>query len=183
MVLHIGYGYLILIVIGLKPMLAIFWIVYLEVKLQKMLRKKIFALLLSKEPVIKVVINLMQQQGNGVDCGVFAVAYATSLAFGENPSLCSYNVPLIRQHLVNCLEKEMMYPFPKLDSTKRVLKCKKIKLLLSIYCSCRSVCQYEREDPMVECMRCCKWFHQKFEKIPHKVFANKAANFFCKGCC
>ena len=96
----------------------------------------------------------MQQQANGVDCGVFAIAYGTSLAFDENPTLCSYNVPLMRQHLVNCLEKEMMYPFPKQDSTKRVLKCQKNQLLLSIYCSCRSVCQYERENPMVECMKC-----------------------------
>ena len=90
----------------------------------------------------------------------------------------------MRQHLVNCFEKEMMYPFPTLGSTKRVLKCKKKnQLLLSIYCSCCSVSQYEREGPMVECMRCYEWFHQKCEKIPHKVFTNKAANFFCKGCC
>ena len=68
----------------------------------------------------------MQQQADGVDCGVFAIVYATSLAFSKNPSLCSYNVPLMRQHLVNCLEKEMMYPFPKQDSTKRVLRCKKV---------------------------------------------------------
>ena len=60
----------------------------------------------------------MQQQGNGVDRGVFTVAYATSLAFGENPSLCSYSVPLMRKHLGNCLEKEMMYPFPKFGSTR-----------------------------------------------------------------
>ena len=40
MVLHIGYVYLILIEIGLKTTLAIFGTVYLEVKLQKMLRRK-----------------------------------------------------------------------------------------------------------------------------------------------
>ena len=77
-------------------------------KITKNVEKKICALLLCKEPVIKVVINSVQQQANGVDCGVFAIAYATSLAFGENPTLCSYNMPLMRQHLVNCLEKEMM---------------------------------------------------------------------------
>ena len=85
--------------------------------------------------------------------------------------------------LANCPEKEMMYPFPKQGNTKRVLKCKKSQLLLSIYCSCRSVCQYEREDPMAECMRCYEWFHQNCEKMSRKVFTNKAANFFCKGCC
>ena len=40
MVLHIGYVYLILIEIGLTTILAIIRIVYLEVKLQKMLRRK-----------------------------------------------------------------------------------------------------------------------------------------------
>ena len=39
---------------------------------------------------------------------------------------------------------------------------------------------YERENPMVECMRCYEQFHQKCEEIPRKVIANKAANFFCK---
>ena len=95
-------------------------------KITKNVEKKICALLLCKEPIIKVVINSVQQQENGVDCGVFAIAYGTSLAFGKNSTLCSYNMPLMRQHLVNCLEKEMMYPFPKQNSTKRVLKCKKI---------------------------------------------------------
>ena len=39
-VLHIEYVYLILIEIDLKAILAIFCIVYLEVKLEKMLRRK-----------------------------------------------------------------------------------------------------------------------------------------------
>ena len=61
------------------------------------------------------------------------------------------------------------------NNTKGVLKSKKRQLLLIFYCSCRTVCQYEREDPVVECMRCYEWFHQKCEKIPRKVFTNKAA--------
>ena len=73
-------------------------------KITKNVENKIFALLLCKEPVIKIVKNPMQQLGNGVDCGVFAITYATSLAFGENPSLCLYNEPIMRQKLVNCLE-------------------------------------------------------------------------------
>ena len=45
-------------------------------KITKNVEKKICASLLCKEPVIKVVINPVQQLGNGVDCGVFAIAYA-----------------------------------------------------------------------------------------------------------
>ena len=153
-------------------------------KITKNVEKKICASLLCEEPVIKVVINPVKQLGNGVNRGVFAIACTTPLAFSENPSLCSYNVSIMRQQLVNCLEKETMYPFPKQDSTKRVSKSKKKnQLLLSIYCSFPTVCQYEREDPVVECMRYYEWFYQKCEKIPRKVFTNKAANFFFKGCC
>ena len=151
-------------------------------KITKNVEKKICVSLLCKEPVIKVVINPVQQVGSGVNCGVFAIAYDMPLKFSKNPSLCSYNVPIMRQQLVNCLEKKMMYPFPKQDCTKRVSKSKNNQLLLSIYCSCRTVCQYEREDPVFECMRCYEWFHQKCEKIPRRVFINKAANLFCKRC-
>ena len=58
-----------------------------------------------------------------------------------------------------------------------------IQLFLSIYCLCRSVCQYVREDPVVGCMSCYEWFQQEGEKLLRKVFTNKAANCFCKGCC
>ena len=46
-------------------------------EIAKNVEKKTCALLLCKEPVIKVVINSVQQQWNGVDCEVFAIAYAT----------------------------------------------------------------------------------------------------------
>ena len=185
MVLLIGYVYLILIENRSENNTCYTLDSLSRGKITKNVEKKICALLLCKEPVIKVVINPVQQLGKGANCEVFAIAYAASLAFSENPSLCSYNVSIMRQQLVNCLEKETMYPFPKQDSTKRVSKSKKKKknqLLLSIYCSCRTVCQYEREDPVVECMRCYEWFHQKCEKIPRRVFINKAANLFCKRC-
>ena len=93
-------------------------------KITKNVEKKICASLLCKEPVIKVVINPAQQLGNGVNRGVFAIACATPLAFTENPSLCSYNVSIMRQQLVNCLEKETMYPFPKQGSSKKISKSK-----------------------------------------------------------
>ena len=93
-------------------------------KITKNVEKKICASLLCKEPVIKVVINPVKQLGNGVNRGVFAIACTTPLAFSENPSLCSYNVSIMRQQLVNCLEKETMYPFPKQGSSKKISKSK-----------------------------------------------------------
>lgn len=41
------------------------------------------------------------------DCGVFAVAYCTSLAYGQNPSLFVYDI-------VMCFKNKKMEPFPVL---------------------------------------------------------------------
>ena len=37
------------------------------------------------------LVKTCQQQGNGFDCGVFAIAFATSLANGEDPSRILYD--------------------------------------------------------------------------------------------
>ena len=38
-----------------------------------------------------VCIPEMQTQIRGIDCGLFVIAYMTSLAYGDNPSLTSYD--------------------------------------------------------------------------------------------
>ena len=47
----------------------------------------------------------VQQQENYNDCGVFAIAYATHLARGHNPVGVTFNVKLMRGHLLSCLQK------------------------------------------------------------------------------
>ena len=42
----------------------------------------------------------MQQQTNCVDCGLFATAFATTLAHNENPVRRVYDTTKLRQHLV-----------------------------------------------------------------------------------
>ena len=36
-------------------------------------------------PEMNTYIKSVQQQPNGVDCGVFAIAFAAALAFGDDP--------------------------------------------------------------------------------------------------
>ncbi len=54
----------------------------------------------------------VQQQVGGIDCGLFAIANAVSLCFGVNPSGCRYNQPLMRSHLMTCLEQSIFTQFP-----------------------------------------------------------------------
>ena len=156
MVPHIGYVYLILIEIGLKTCYN-----------------------LDRLSIGKTCHKSCHKSGAATRKWSRLWSFCNSIchvtSVWRKPIIMFYNVPIKRQQLANCFEKEMMYPFPKQESTKGASKSKKSHLLLSIYCSCRTVCQYEREDPVVECMRCYEWFHQKCEKIPRKVFTNKAA--------
>ena len=40
---------------------------------------------------LTILSKSVQQQGNGVDCGVYAIAFATSLAYGGNPEKEGYD--------------------------------------------------------------------------------------------
>jgi len=60
------------------------------------------------------------QQPNGNDCGVFAAAFVfewVTLAIDANLSV-KFNIPLMRAHLAQCLEKETVLPFPKVPTTR-----------------------------------------------------------------
>ena len=46
-----------------------------------------------------VEIKGVQQQTISVDCGLFAIAFATSLVFGEDPANVTYDSEKLRMHL------------------------------------------------------------------------------------
>lgn len=54
----------------------------------------------------------VQQQLNGFDCGVFAVAFATCLVYGTKPDNINFDLSKIRQHLYDCLKNNQITPFP-----------------------------------------------------------------------
>ena len=69
----------------------------------------------TNEPSVTFRNMKMQLQKNNDDCGVFAIAVATSLCFGEDPTVVRWNVEsmTMRTHLLQCIEKEEMEPFPQ----------------------------------------------------------------------
>jgi len=52
------------------------------------------------------------QQTGASDCGLFAIAYATTLAFKADSSQTRYNQKLMREHLLDCFAAKTMKPFP-----------------------------------------------------------------------
>ena len=74
---------------------------------------------------------------NEVDYGLFSTAFATSLAFGEDPSNSTYDSAALRPHLIKCLTSGRMAPFPKIER-KQVARYKPSNHTLEIICSCRT---------------------------------------------
>ena len=131
-----------------------------------------------KEDDLQLKIKSVQQQNNGVDCGVFAIAFATSLAHGNDPCTAAYNVPLMRSHLIKCLQQKKMELFPL--TTKRVRRCIAKKIIVPIYCHCRRP-YFEGKDKMVQCSHCAEWFHFKCEAI-HQSKNMSKVTLKCQQC-
>ena len=62
----------------------------------------------------KLIIKMArcQKQKGSKDCGLYAIAIATSLCFGSRPTKQVFRQDLMRSHLVNCFNKGSMTPFP-----------------------------------------------------------------------
>jgi hypothetical protein len=57
------------------------------------------SLLYTQEKKMTYIVKSCQRQSNGYDCGVFAIAFATSLANGEDPASRLYNPKKLRAQL------------------------------------------------------------------------------------
>ena len=69
---------------------------------------------LFKNVKIKVFLLQPQLQAGIHDCGVFALAFCTSLAMGEDLSDVKFNQDVMRKHLEACCDKKHLSTFPKL---------------------------------------------------------------------
>jgi len=54
----------------------------------------------------------VQQQKNLSDCGVFSIAFATSLLYGQNTMNVTYNINQMHPHLMECLKGGNRTSFP-----------------------------------------------------------------------
>ena len=98
-------------------------------------------------------------QPNGWDCGLFAIAFATELVHGYDPSLCHFDTGAMRQHLLCCLEKGYLSHFP-CQKKRRIPLGGKVKKSVEehIYCTCRQI--NDKTRSMIACDNCNKWFHK-----------------------
>ena len=76
----------------------------------------------------KVVHPRVQQQHSGVECGIFAIAYATEFVFNQyTGNELEFDRFVMRVHLLMCFQNQDLIPFPK---QKRKMKLKNRPQLL-----------------------------------------------------
>ena len=82
--------------------------------------------------VITVIMPSIQKQPNYSDCGVFAIAVATTLLIGKDPSKMMYRTKAMRAHLKDCFDRRQMthFPYRALGLTDKLLTCTKTQLRL-----------------------------------------------------
>jgi len=71
----------------------------------------IAALINSKSPHIKIKLMNIAKQLGGTDCGLYAIAIITCLAYGEDPTCLVFDKTMLRPHLVECFEKRAFTHF------------------------------------------------------------------------
>ena len=57
------------------------------------------------------MVPVKKQLGES-DCGFFAIANATAIAFGRDPSKEAHQQSLMRNHVIPCFEQKKMVLFP-----------------------------------------------------------------------
>ena len=64
----------------------------------------------------RVVISFLpvQKQPDGYNCGIFSIAFAAEILEGAPLKNAKFDVQQMRQHLISCLEKKKLSPFPKI---------------------------------------------------------------------
>ena len=91
---------------------------------------------------------------NEHDCGVYAIAFATSLCYGQDVMSIHYDRQNMRQHVGESLEANKTLPFP----SKYQEKSHRFETI-NIYCPCR-----EHESAlMIQCDGCSEWYHMECE--------------------
>ena len=122
---------------------------------------KIFAV--PDQSSVKIRKLSVQQQDGTVDCGAFAVAFATEFCFQSNPENVFFDQSLMRQHLYDCLDAGVMKRFPQCPKINNFLPVPKSTLFtIPVHCECRMPENFD--TLMVACDVCNKWFHATHDR-------------------
>ena len=125
------------------------------------------------------IMNVLPQP-NSYDCGMYAIAFATELLFGNDPVLCDFvtEASAMRFHLISCFEKGKIERFPcKGTRSIRIGRRVRKSLSVNIFCSCRLPNDPKRS--IIFCNQCRKWYRTECDTVGE---VPKGAKWICRSC-
>ena len=127
--------------------------------------------------ILKVKFPKVAMQTNGNDCGLYAIANATALAFGKDPSTQVYIPRLMREHLIKCLENRHLEPFSITKGSSSRRKVIKRVFEVPVYCTCKMP---DTRTLYVICDVCNMEYHP--ECIGLDAQLTNSMSFICQNC-
>ena len=140
-------------------------------------QSQIAAIIQSSSKSVTLQLEAIQEQLGDNDCGLFSIAYATELCYGNDVSSLRYHQDRLRFHLMECFKSKRLIPFPSKFCRKR----KATMLNFDVYCCCR-LPEFVGEELMAACEKCHEWYHRSCESIPSEVFTKKNVQWYCSKC-
>lgn len=131
--------------------------------------------LAKREKSFTMLVEEIQQQEGGNDCGLFAIAYAVLLCFNEDPCKATYDQDIMRDELIKSFEDMDIVRYK--NNVVTIDNSKRPKILYewtcSVHCSCRKP---DDGSEMGECSECKVWFHKEC------VETSFTDNWLCRQC-
>lgn len=145
------------------------------------LKEIIAAMCRTSESSLEIQSMNVARQVGGVDCGLFALAYATSLSLGQDPVNVMYDQSKLRHHFLQCLLDGKMTTFP-VTVNRTVKKAIAFKTCIKLYCICRQT--YVKGQRMIQCHECNAWYHAACLALSDSAFEEAAAQteYMCPKC-
>ena len=133
----------------------------------------------NKDVLLFEVMNV-HTQPNLTDCGLFAIAFATELVFGQDPVLSFFDCASMRPHLMQCLEAGVFERFP-CKKQRRVPFGSRVRVThkVDVFCSC--CMPNDKDKAMIKCENCRKWYHKECEGVD-KDKSYKGKPWQCTSC-
>ena len=98
-------------------------------------KQQICSIMHSSTPSLKIKVLPVQQQTNGVDCGIYAVAFMLYYAMHKRyPTEASFDQSLMRHHLLHALAANKLDEFQSTEKNGR--KCRQKEIDLQLHCNC-----------------------------------------------
>ena len=148
--------------------------------------KQVAGVLHTSESSFQLQFPDVQRQCGGADCGLFAIAFATALCFGQDPYRLSFNQQKMRNHLMECFKIGEMSPFPPAKEQRRLARHRLMtKKEVKVYCTCRLPWMKtdDSRGGMIQCSKCSEWHHQLCLSISDSAFIELTTqHWFCTAC-